>query len=70
MPAITFTSCIQAAAKRVPLRDAFMDDEERARQQRTAFGNPYKRAASPSAGLLDVGLGVDEANEAQALDIG
>ncbi|KAK9820221.1 hypothetical protein WJX72_007615 [[Myrmecia] bisecta] len=71
VPVASMGDYLEAAAKHAPLRDAFMDDEERIRQQRIAFGNPYKRLNSPGgSALADVNLGLDEANEAQALDIG
>jgi hypothetical protein len=67
---------LEAAARRAadrqtaPLRDPFADDEELARRQSAAFGNPF-RAMDGSRRQIDrqfAGIAVDEAGEAPVME--
>ncbi|KAK9838522.1 hypothetical protein WJX81_005008 [Elliptochloris bilobata] len=69
VPVARMGDYLEAAARYAPLRDPSLDDDERARLNRNAFGNPFlrdKRAASgANAGPVD-----EAADEARALDQG
>mmetsp|Transcript_12350 Transcript_12350/g.29335 ORF Transcript_12350/g.29335 Transcript_12350/m.29335 type:complete len:903 (+) Transcript_12350:82-2790(+) len=57
----------ETALAKAPPRDPFTDDEERNRQQRLAFGNPYKtdkRSSGAVLNMMEVDGLVDEAGEA------
>eukprot|EP00884_Botryococcus_braunii_P019571 jgi/Botrbrau1/6298/Bobra.0339s0009.1 len=64
---------VEAAKKTAPLRDPMLDDEERARRSRFAFGNPFlrDRARATTPGIPGFGnLAVDETvGEADVLGV-